>query len=49
MPTPLACLKTKWNGREAYTIQNDLVRMVTLPGEVTLRNFSFSLKPDCPS
>ena len=41
MTTQLACLKTKWNGREAYTLQNDLVQMVTLPGGGHIAEFQF--------
>jgi hypothetical protein len=41
MTTQLACSKTKWNGREAYTLQNDLVQMVTLPGGGHIAGFQF--------
>jgi hypothetical protein len=41
MTTQLACLKTKWNGREAYTLHNDLVEMVTLPGGGHIAEFQF--------
>ena len=41
MTTQLACLKTKWNGREAYTLHNDLVQMVTLPGGGHIAEFQF--------
>ncbi len=34
-------MKTKWNGREAYTLQNDLVQMVTLPGGGHIAGFQF--------
>ena len=36
-----ACKKTKWNGREAYTLSNDLVQMVTLPGGGHIAEFQF--------
>ncbi len=41
MTTKLACTKTKWNGREAYTLQNDVVQMVTLPGGGHIAEFQF--------
>ncbi len=41
MEKKLACLKTKWNGREAYTLRNDLVQMVTLPGGGHIAEFQF--------
>ncbi|MDR3674645.1 MAG: hypothetical protein P4N24_04095 [Acidobacteriota bacterium] len=41
MTTQPACSKTKWNGREAYTIHNDLVQMVTLPGGGHIAEFQF--------
>ena len=41
MTTKPACLKTKWNGREAYTLHNDLVQMVTLPGGGHIAEFQF--------
>jgi hypothetical protein len=41
MTKQLACLKTKWNGREAYTLHNDLVQMVTLPGGGHIAEFQF--------
>jgi len=37
----LACSKTLWNGREAYTLHNDLVQMVTLPGGGHIAEFQF--------
>jgi hypothetical protein len=36
-----ACVKTKWNGREAYTLRNDLVQLVTLPGGGHIAEFQF--------
>jgi len=41
MSKQLACLKTPWNGREAYTLHNDLVQMVTLPGGGHIAEFQF--------
>jgi hypothetical protein len=41
MDKKLACLKAKWNGREAYTLSNDLVQMVTLPGGGHIAEFQF--------
>jgi hypothetical protein len=41
MTTKLACLRNKWNGREAYTLRNDLVQMVTLPGGGHIAEFQF--------
>ena len=41
MTTKLACSKTKWNGRAAYTLNNDLVQMVTLPGGGHIAEFQF--------
>lgn len=41
MATKFTCLKTKWNGREAYTLRNDLVQMVTLPGGGHIAEFQF--------
>src|SRR5579872_1850159 len=41
MTKPIGCLKTKWNGREAYTLHNDLVQMVTLPGGGHIAEFQF--------
>lgn len=41
MSTQLACTKTKWNGREAYTLHNDLVQVVTLPGGGHIAEFQF--------
>lgn len=41
MTKPLACLKTKWNGREAYALHNDMVQMVTLPGGGHIAEFQF--------
>ncbi len=41
MNTKLACLRTQWNGREAYTLSNDLVQMVTLPGGGHIAEFQF--------
>ncbi len=35
------CVKTKWNGREAYTLRNDLVQLVTLPGGGHIAEFQF--------
>ena len=41
MNTKLTCEKVKWNGREAYTLRNDLVQMVTLPGGGHIAEFQF--------
>jgi hypothetical protein len=41
MDKKLACLKTKWNGREAYSLHNDLVELVTLPGGGHIAEFQF--------
>jgi len=41
MTTKPACSKTKWNGREAYTLSNDKVQMVTLPGGGHIAEFQF--------
>jgi hypothetical protein len=41
MSQQLACSKTRWNGREAYTLQNNLVEMVTLPGGGHIAKFQF--------
>jgi hypothetical protein len=41
MSTKPACEKTKWNGREAYKLHNDLVQMVTLPGGGHIAEFQF--------
>src|SRR5271157_3671240 len=43
-----ACLKTQWNGREAYTLQNDLVQMVTLPGGGHIAEFQFLASTGLP-
>jgi len=48
MTKRLECLKTKWNGREAYTLQNDLVRMVTLPGGGHIAEFQFLAETGLP-
>ena len=42
------CLKTKWNGREAYTLQNDVVQMVTLPGGGHIAEFQFRPETGLP-
>jgi hypothetical protein len=49
MTKQLACLKTKWNGREAYTLQNDLVQMVTLPGGGHITEFQFRAGTGLPA
>jgi hypothetical protein len=41
MTSQVTCLQTKWNGREAYTLRNDLVQMVTLPGGGHIAEFQF--------
>lgn len=41
MATKLACTNTKWNGREAYQLTNDLVQLVTLPGGGHIAEFQF--------
>ncbi len=48
MTKQLACLKTQWNGREAYTLQNDLVQMVTLPGGGHIAEFQFLASTGLP-
>jgi hypothetical protein len=48
MSQKLACLKTKWNGRDAYTLQNDLVQMVTLPGGGHIAEFQFLASTGLP-
>ena len=48
MTTKPACLKTQWNGREAYTLSNDLVQMVTLPGGGHIAEFQFLAKTGLP-
>jgi len=41
MSAPLECTKTKWNDREAYTLHNDVVQLVTLPGGGHIAEFQF--------
>ena len=41
MTAQLACLKTNWNGRQAYTLRNDRVQLVTLPGGGHIAEFQF--------
>ncbi len=41
MTSQLECSKTKWNGREAYMLHNDLVQIVTLPGGGHIAEFQF--------
>ena len=41
MAQSLACRKTDWRGRAAYTLQNDLVQLVTLPGGGHIAGFQF--------
>lgn len=41
MTTKPGCAKTRWNGREAYTLSNDRVQMVTLPGGGHISEFQF--------
>ena len=48
MTTKPACLKTKWNGRDAYTLSNDLVQMVTLPGGGHIAEFQFLAETGLP-
>jgi len=48
MTTKLACAKTTWNGREAYTLHNDLVQMVTLPGGGHIAEFQFRAETGVP-
>ncbi len=45
----LACLKTKWQGREAYALRNDLVELITLTGGGHLAEFRFGNKTGYPS
>ena len=49
MTTKPACSKTKWNGREAYTLTNDLVQMVTLPGGGHIAEFQFRAGTGLPA
>jgi len=48
MSTQLECLKTKWNDREAYTLHNDLVQLVTLPGGGHIAEFQFLAETGLP-
>ena len=48
MTTKPACLKTKWNDREAYTLTNDMVQMVTLPGGGHIAEFQFLASTGLP-
>ncbi len=48
MPKQLQCLKTQWNGREAYTLHNDLVQLVTLTGGGHIAEFQFLPATDLP-
>ena len=48
MTTKPACKKTKWNGREAYTLSNDVVQMVTLPGGGHIAEFQFLASTGLP-
>ncbi len=41
MSKQLTCLKTTWNGREAFTLRNDLVQLVTLTGGGHIAEFQF--------
>ncbi len=41
MSKQLACVKSKWNGREAYTLHNGLVQLVTLTGGGHIAEFQF--------
>lgn len=41
MKKQLACSKTQWNGRAAYTLHNDQVQLVTLPGGGHIAEFQF--------
>ena len=41
MITKPACVKSKWNGREAYTLSNERVQVVTLPGGGHIAEFRF--------
>jgi len=49
MTTQLVCLKTKWNGRDAYTLHNDLVQMVTLLGGGHIADFQFLANTGLPA
>ena len=48
MTPKLTCVKTKWHGREAYTLSNDLVQMVTLPGGGHIVEFQFLASTGLP-
>jgi hypothetical protein len=48
MSKPLACEKTNWNGREAYTLHNDLVELVTLTGGGHIAEFQFLASTGLP-
>ena len=41
MTKRLTCERTKWHEREAYTLSNDFVQMVTLPGGGHIAEFQF--------
>jgi hypothetical protein len=49
MNKQLACVKNRWNGREAYTLRNDLVQMVTLPGGGHIAEFQFLADAGLPT
>ena len=48
MSEELACAKTNWNGRHAYTLQNDMVQLVTLTGGGHIAEFQFRSSTGLP-
>src|SRR5262249_36900253 len=44
-----ACIKTKWNGREAFVLRNDLAQLVTLPGGGHIAEFQFTPASGLPA
>jgi hypothetical protein len=45
----LVCLKTKWQGREAYRLCNDLVELITLTGGGHIAEFRFARQSGLPT
>lgn len=45
----LACLKTKWHGREAYALSNDLVQLITLTGGGHIAELRFTRESGFPT
>ncbi len=48
MAKQLACLKSQWNGRGAYTLHNDRVQLVTLTGGGHIAEFEFLAATEMP-